>query len=486
MAESVKPRFAVDLDEIERQLADAHSAPQSPPAPRNDPLAELARIVGQDDPFQSMLANNRAPAPKTGRPAAADDLFVSRDERPRQPADSARSGSFRPDQPTDLDAAYADQVRQYEAFQAEAAPDGYPEGAYDQDRYADPSLFEDQDEIPRRRLPLRSSRKTVVAIAAVVGAAVLGVGGALIAGRSTSMLSSGEPPLIKATNEPSKVQPQSPGGVEIPNQNKQIYERVGQEAPTKVVNREEQPVDVRQATRTASTDATGATAGTAPAPTGLALGEPRKVRTISIRPDGTVILPDSKPAAAPAPAPVAMTLPPTQARAPQAAMPLAPLETPHAGATATTPTTPGPRQAAATPPTSGGSSTQAAPTPQPAPQRVASAQPGMVPAAPQPAPQRLASVQPSAPTAPAAEAASVGGYSVQLGVSASENEAKGTLQRFQQKFAALQGKAPLIRQAEVNGSTLYRVRVGPMSRDEASSLCSKIQGQGGQCFVAKN
>ena len=80
----------------------------------------------------------------------------------------------------------------------------------------------------------------------------------------------------------------------------------------------------------------------------------------------------------------------------------------------------------------------------------------------------------------------MGGYSVQLGVSASESEAKGTLQRFQQKFAALQGKAPLIRQAEVNGSTLYRVRVGPMSRDEASSLCSKIQGQGGQCFVAKN
>jgi hypothetical protein len=485
MAESVKPRFAVDLDEIERQLADAHSAPPSPPASRNDPLAELARIVGQDDPFQSMLANNRAPTAKTGRAAAVEDLFVSRDERPRQPAASARSGSFPADQPTDLDAAYADQVRQYEAFQADAAQDGYPEGAYDQDGYADPSLFEDQDEVPRRRLPLRSSRKTVVAIAAIVGAAVLGVGGALVAGRSTSMLSNGEPPLIKATNEPSKVQPQSPGGVEIPNQNKQIYERVGQDTQTKVVNREEQPVDVRQATRTASTDATGATAGASSASSGLALGEPRKVRTISIRPDGTVILPDSKPAAAPTPAPVAMTLPPTtQARPPQAAMPLAPLpaETPHAGVAATTPTTSGPRQAAATPPTSGGSSTQAAPTQQPAPQRMASAQPGMVPAAP----QRVASVQPSAPTSSPAEAASAGGYSVQLGVSASENEAKGTLQRFQQKFAALQGKAPLIRQAEVNGSTLYRVRVGPMSRDEASSLCSKIQGQGGQCFVAKN
>jgi hypothetical protein len=25
-----------------------------------------------------------------------------------------------------------------------------------------------------------------------------------------------------------------------------------------------------------------------------------------------------------------------------------------------------------------------------------------------------------------------------------------------------------------------------MTRDDASSLCSKVQGQGGQCFVAKN
>jgi SPOR domain len=483
MAESVKPRFAVDLDEIERQLADAHSAPQSPPASRNDPLAELARIVGQDDPFQSMLANNRAPTPKTRPPAAADDLFVSRDDRPRQPAAPDRRGSFSPNQPTDLDAAYAEQVRQYEAFPAETPPDGYVESDYEQDRYPDPSSFEDPDEISHRTLPPRTSRKTGVAIAAIVGAAVLGVGGALIAGRSTSMLSSGEPPLIKATNEPSKVQPQSPGGVEFPNQNKQIYERAGQETQTKVVNREEQPVDVRQATRTGSTDAAGP-AGNSAAPTGLALGEPRKVRTISIRPDGTVILPDAKPAAAPA----AMTLPPTtQARAPQAAMPLAPVaaETPHAGSAGTTPA---PRLAAATPSASGGSSPQAASTPQPGPQRVASAQPGVVPAAAQPASQRLASVQPTAPAGSPqpADAASGEGFSVQLGVSASETEAKATLQRFQQKFTDLKGKAPLIRKAEVNGSTLYRVRVGPMPRDEAASLCSKIQGQGGQCFVAKN
>jgi cell division septation protein DedD len=110
------------------------------------------------------------------------------------------------------------------------------------------------------------------------------------------------------------------------------------------------------------------------------------------------------------------------------------------------------------------------------------------PAANQAAPQRVATAQPVpvAPVTAPAEAASAGGFAVQLGVSSSEAEAKTTLQRLQQKYADLGGYAPMVRKAEANGSTIYRVRVGPMAREEASSLCSKIQGQGGQCFVAKN
>ena len=60
-------------------------------------------------------------------------------------------------------------------------------------------------------------------------------------------------------------------------------------------------------------------------------------------------------------------------------------------------------------------------------------------------------------------------------------------QQLQQRHAGeLAGKSPAIRRAEVNGGTVYRVRVGPMPRDEASSLCSRLQSSGGQCFVAKN
>jgi len=100
-------------------------------------------------------------------------------------------------------------------------------------------------------------------------------------------------------------------------------------------------------------------------------------------------------------------------------------------------------------------------------------------------PQRVASVQPVAPAA-APEVTATGGFAVQLGVSGSESQAQSALEQYQRKYSDLEGLPPLIRKAEVNGNTVYRVRVGPMSRDEASSLCSKLQGQGGQCFVAKN
>src|SRR5918997_5608453 len=79
MSESPKPRFAIDLNEIERQLAQA-GAPQNhqASASRNDPLAELARIVGQDDPFQSILANDGSSRQRQQN-ASIDDIFAVRD-----------------------------------------------------------------------------------------------------------------------------------------------------------------------------------------------------------------------------------------------------------------------------------------------------------------------------------------------------------------------------------------------------------------------
>ncbi|HEY8384277.1 MAG TPA: SPOR domain-containing protein [Microvirga sp.] len=483
MNESVKPRFAVDLDEIERQLSQAQAAPQTAaPAPRQDPLAELARIVGQEDPFQNILSAEKPARHQSDQsqglsaagqtrasakdPAGLDDLFVTRAE-PMDGAPPLR-GSYEP--------APAQGYGTYQEPQAEADYDqAYDPRYYEQGHSAgayEPAASE-YDVAPRK------SRKGMIAVGAVLGAAALGLGGAFMLQGPATMLT-GEPPLITASKEPSKVPPQSPGGVEIPNQNKQIYERAAQESPTKVVNREEQPVDVRQHARAnaPTAEATGAT--TPVAGHGLGLSEPKKVRTVSIRPDGTMAGGDMA-AAAPLPTPAApaarptvvagppaMTLP-TAAQA-QAPVPVqAPAAPQRTAATVTPSSTPAPRAVPATPATGGGASPQAAPstTSQPAPQRVASASPTTI------AP---------APEAPAA----TGGFAVQLGVSSSESDAKATLQRLQQRYADLGDAAPMIRRAEVNGKEVYRVRFGPMARDEASALCSKIQGQGGQCFVAKN
>jgi len=292
---------------------------------------------------------------------------------------------------------------------------------------------------------------------------VLGGGGAYLASGSAA-ITGGEPPLIKANNEPTKVQPQNPGGVEIPNQNKQIYERANQSGATKVVNREEQPVDVQQAVRMNGNAVADATGGTVPGVSvkpqqtaSLNLGEPRKVRTVTIRPDGTVA--GAEP---PAAQPVAtasagaMTLPPQA----QAAHP-APVASAQPRAAASTPVA-----ATSTP----------ASTPKPAP---AAATPASAPA-----PQQVASVQPAAPVA--AETTSTGGFAVQLGLANSEATAQTAFASYQRKYPDLQGKPAMIRKAEVNGNTIFRVRVGPLPKEEASSLCSKLQGQGGQCFVTKN
>jgi hypothetical protein len=453
MNEAVRPRFAVDLDDIERQLAQAPAAPVSAaPAGRSDPLAELARIVGQDDPFQTLLATDK-PRAQQREVSAPDDLFVAPQQRvqPQSPQDAAYGRGSAPAREAypAHPAPYAPQP---------AAPDAYGQGSYGQDDYGD-EYYQDEDadgygtaDGPAYRAAEkpRSGRRFVLAGALVGVVAAAGAGWWMFGG---SGFTSGEPPLIAAETGPVKVAPEKPGGLEIPNQNKQIYERAEQDAQTRVVNREEQPVDVRQAVRSAGDGPPNAAAPEARAPSsgGLNLGEPRRVRTVAIRPDGTVI--GAEPPA-PVPPPPSSGLP---AEAPAASAPAA-------SAPAAAP----PRMILPDAAAGGGSpQSSATPAPRPAaPQQVASAQPTEVAAEPAPAP--------------------TGGFAVQLGVSASEAEAQSTFTRLQQRYSDLEGQSPIIRKAEVNGNTIFRVRVGPMSREDASSLCSKLQGQGGQCFVAKN
>ncbi|CAH1678570.1 SPOR domain-containing protein [Hyphomicrobiales bacterium] len=524
MSEPARNRFALDLEDLERQLRGAGQAPRPGQSP--DPLAELTRIVGQDDPLKDIFAERRAPAPHAAPrhepsfelvppspvpampepPAPPAELRGALDEfeallRQTEPRRAASAGTvmmppqpahpvpendeFEPPAPLpyarpvpaqsrtiarDLDedaalhagsAAYPDEPAPQHYAQAQHGP---PAHGYDEDDYPD--------------LEPRRSRKGLWAAAAVIAVGLLGVG-TTFALRGGSVSRDGQPPMITADRGPVKVEPANPGGAEIPNQNKQIYERSA-DAPqgqSKVVNNEEQPVDVQQAARSMPPRVVTPSSGTAlaaapsvpersitPAEPGLTpmppvpgLGEPRKVRTVAIRPDGT---PVANPVAVDGSQPIATGSAPTRS------IGSAPAAPPQRPAVAAAPAAaPKVQERATTPP--------AATTPV-APTRVASAPPA--PAA--------------APPAPATSAirAGTGDFVVQLGAPGSEAEARATFAALQRKYPQqLGGQPPIVRKTELaGGKTVYRLRVGPYSREDASTMCSALQAAGGQCFIAKN
>jgi len=432
-------RFGLDIEEIERHMRQARPAPptQASSDPSTDPLADLARIVGQDDPFRSVLAKRAA-------------------ERPNDPRDAHESADAGGDE------AFERMLSQEAQRREPHGRDDRDEGAHHASAYEadDPGYAAAVADL--RQTERSRSRKGLVTVAVVLGVGVVAVGGALMLRGGSTLTADGEPPIVQAEREPLKVRPENPGGVDIPDQNKQIYERGAQEGQTAVVNREEQPLDVAEAARALPPTPPPAAPSASPS-LGMsssamaALGEPRRVRTVTVRPDGSFVVPGeaaSTPARTAAPA----------------------IDAPATPQGATTPQPTGPTRSIAAP-----APAARAPAPEP--------QPSPSPALADPGPQRTASIPTQPPAArPAPEVTgATGAFSVQLAVGATEPEARTLATRLRQRFAGdLGSRAPAIRRAELNGKTLYRVRVESLSRDEANALCTKLRAAGGQCFIAKN
>jgi len=501
MNETAKSRFLLDLDDLERQLR------QSPKDERgtraDDPLAELARIVGQDDPFRDLLsATPQRAAPERAEPAfdfrdvplrgmqqeaapaapPAADPFEAAFEKallgdastlPPQGGAVGSFGGYRQDDwgaPAGRSAAHPPQPADEEDYQP-APVSAYDPRSFDLDQgYAEEGYPDEGDAEPVRS---RRSRKGLIAVASVFAMAAAGVALALnyTGGEGGA---GGEPPLIKAAAEPAKVAPQNPGGVDIPNQNKQIYERTDaakKPADANVVRQSEQPVDVNALL--SANAAAGAPGEQSPAddlrltmPEGFeaasqsipGLAEPRRVKTVAVRPDGSVIGAGQPAPAQEEPAAQQQEIVPTPETA------------------AVTPSAPEPAPQVAEPPR------------QPA-ERTAPL--SIVPQAPQPAqPTRVAAAEAAVPapdTRPATAVAPRGGdFAVQLAARPSEAAARDSFAQLQRRYADLGSFEPMIRRAQVGERTVYRLRVGPMSRDEATNLCSSLQSQGGDCFVARN
>ena len=448
-------RAQVDLDALARDLRqEGQRAPQG--GSKSDPLAELARIVGQDDPFRALLA--------------ARDEMRSVSSSTAQPGWSQRvEPSFAPEahRPNPADA--------FDQYLASVEQDTHPEGTTYGDELGAAGGDAEAGYEPDRPLRRVSPRRRMVSVGAGIAVVAVAVTGALTY-KGLSGSERGGVPVVQADSTPLKVAPKVADGVEIPDQNRQIYDPKGKkEGQIKIVNREEQPLDVAEAARAAQGPgpAGGALGGTTPGNGPFeAFGEPRRVRTVAVKPDAPPAPPAREAQADAAPTPIPTMVLPTDEPPP-----------PRASST---------RQAAA----SLATATPTPVTPPPAPTPVEAAPPKPVAVKPPPkAPQRIATVAPIAPDTTSSTATSddaavqngpVSGFSVQLGVRSSAADAKAALRQMQAKYAQLAGKPELIRQAEVNGKTIYRVRVGPLEKNAASSLCSSLQSAGGQCFVAKN
>lgn len=104
-----------------------------------------------------------------------------------------------------------------------------------------------------------------------------------------------------------------------------------------------------------------------------------------------------------------------------------------------------------------------------------------------PPPARTAALPPPRAASPAP--ASEGGYMVQLTSQKSQTEAQSSFRALQTRYPAVLGnREPVIKRADLGSKGIYyRAQVGPFSTsDQANEFCSSLRAAGGQCIIQRN
>lgn len=351
-----------------------------------------------------------------------------------------------------------------------------------------------------------SSARRWIAIAAAAAIVLVGGGGvfAWMKSGGGEILGGGEPKIVMADKDPVKVVPANPGGKSVPNQNKAVYDRVSgastdQPAQKNLISQDEEPMDVAQRTLgpdnlplddeagTANADA-GAKPVNGGATNGASNGDenlsPRRVKTMIVRPDGTLVAQDDL------------------ANAGAQTANAAPASTPAATPASTTPSSTGqsvgdllasgdaqPDAASAT--DSAGVPAPNMPVPLARPTQTASAQTASAPpASEKPASEKLVAPSAAAQASSAAVASTStapGEYLIQISSLPTEADAQKSYKNLSSKYSSvIGGRGMNIKAAEVAGKgTYYRVRIPAGSKDAAVSLCERYRAAGGSCMVVR-
>src|SRR6476660_8323594 len=206
-------------------------------------------------------------------------------------------------------------------------PQGFYDGEQPDADFLDESQFvstgEESGLKPARKFSLKS-RSIFMVGSALLGAVALGGALAFAYKQSGGAMGGGaQPPVVQADTRPVTEAPQQASGKDFPHKNKLIYERLqngDQPEAERIVPRQEDvamPAMPGSAPMAAPQPAPGAPPQVATVDDPNADGGPRRVKTLVVRPDGSVM-----PPSAPAPAPVAAAAPaPAPASAPVAADP---------------------------------------------------------------------------------------------------------------------------------------------------------------------
>jgi hypothetical protein len=486
----------------------------------SDPLAELARLIGQTDPFGNLGRTTPRPAPPPQSARAAPREPYPQQYQPEPPPfeedeppapsgplpwmQRANAKVVQREEPREVQREIQREVQRdiprpppLEDYQAPLHPlhrharsapppeeDYVEEPAYEEQEHEhDPSRYDDalygqietgaqdyqrepaypddpyayQDGYDEEADEHRNKRRgALLKVAALLALAVVGTGSALAYRTYVGSKGSGEPPIIKADNSPTKIVP-----APADNSGKAPDRMPVGDGTEKLISREETPVDINAKPggprvvfpplnpNTSPPSPSSVSTSTMPPTNNGALptngtlpnNEPRKIRTFSVRGDQA----DSNAAApvgAPPPAPPQPAKPAAAAKGTRAAAP---------SGNAPIPLTPDNSQASAAPST------------------------------------RVATTTNPPPAAPSA-AASGGGFLVSVSSQQSEADAQNSYRALQNKFPTQLGsRSPVIKRTELGDKVVYRAMVGPFATaDEAKQFCVDYKAAGGQCFVPRN
>ncbi|QLF70289.1 SPOR domain-containing protein [Peteryoungia desertarenae] len=326
---------------------------------------------------------------------------------------------------------------------------------------------------------------------------------------STAPGGSGEPIVIAADKDPIKIVPDDPGGKAVPNQDKAVYDRVAGapiEDPQQenLISSNEEPIDVVQRTLIPETvplaENDEAILRSTPVgdtedprllpgvgdPTANAAEEdvtiaPRRVRTMIVRPDGTLV---AQEVPAEAPAQAAPSEPATNVLA-APSLP-SPEDSAAARAAVLAEVTEGEATPNAVAPTSSNNGATPIPTTRPADQPVnvvgtVTDQGNLRPS------QQPVETAAAAPAQAAAQVSNPGGFVIQIASLPSEADAQRSYQSLSSRYASIiGGRGVDFQRAEIAGKgTYFRVRIPAGTREQAVALCEQYRSAGGSCIVAR-